>query len=61
MKEEMESKESDETGAHDNSRSAEAGDVAEPDAPTAEDENEGMNTVLGVEPVTGVQGSASEE
>lgn len=57
----MESKESDESRTHANSRSVEVGDVAEPDAPIAEDENEGMNTVLGVEPVTGVQDNASEE
>jgi len=36
-------------------RQKEHGDVAEPDAPTAEKENEGMNTVLDADPVTGVQ------
>lgn len=42
-------------------RVEEQGETAEPDAPTAEEENEGMSTVLGTEPVTGVQNNASEE
>ena len=42
-------------------RAAEEGDVAEPDAPTATEENEGMSTVLGAGPIVGVQGDASEE
>ena len=42
-------------------RAAEDGDVAEPDAPTSGEENQGMSTILSDEPVTGVQGDASEE
>ena len=42
-------------------REAERGDVAEADAPTAAEENEGMSTVLSAEPVVGVQKDASEE
>lgn len=42
-------------------RADEDGDVAEPDAPTSVDENEGMNTILGGGGGTGVQTDASEE
>ena len=42
-------------------RAEERGDVAEPDAPTAEEENAGMNTVLDADPVTGVQDDAQDE
>jgi hypothetical protein len=42
-------------------REAERGDVAEPDAPTAGEENEGLSTVLSAEPVVGVQDDASDE
>ncbi|HYX41707.1 MAG TPA: hypothetical protein VE821_08420 [Pyrinomonadaceae bacterium] len=42
-------------------RASEHGDVAEPDAPTATEENEGLNTILDGEPVTGVQENASEK
>jgi hypothetical protein len=42
-------------------REAEHGDVAEPDAPTAGEENEGLSTVLSAEPVVGVQSDASDE
>ena len=42
-------------------REEEGGDVAEPDAPTAEEENEGMNTVLDANPLTGVQTDATDE
>jgi hypothetical protein len=38
-----------------NDRTAERGDVAEPDAPTGAEENEGMSTILSVEPMSGVQ------
>jgi hypothetical protein len=38
-----------------NDRTAERGDVAEADAPTEAEENEGMSTILSVEPVSGVQ------
>ncbi|HEX8846260.1 MAG TPA: hypothetical protein VF791_16555 [Pyrinomonadaceae bacterium] len=41
-------------------REEERGDVAEPDAPTAEVENEGMNTILDADPLTGVQDDASD-
>ncbi|HYJ45129.1 MAG TPA: hypothetical protein VEV81_00850 [Pyrinomonadaceae bacterium] len=36
-------------------REEERDDVAEPDAPTAAEENEGMSTILSAEPLTGVQ------
>jgi hypothetical protein len=42
-------------------REDERGDVAGRDAPTAEEENEGMSTILNEEPVTGVQTDASSE
>lgn len=42
-------------------REDERGDVAEPDAPTAEEENEGMSTILDADPLTGVQPDASDE
>lgn len=42
-------------------RADEAGDVAEPDAPTSVDENVGMNTILGGASGTGVQTDASDE
>ena len=36
-------------------------DAAGTDAPTAEEENEGMSTILDPNPVTGVQTDASDE
>ncbi len=45
----------------DNARVAEQGEADEPDAPTAEEENEGMSTILSAEPILGVQEDASEE
>jgi hypothetical protein len=42
-------------------RNAERGDVAEPDAPTAVEENEGMSTVLSADTADGVQKNASDE
>ena len=42
-------------------RAEERDDVAEPDAPTAEEENEGMNTVLDANPLTGVQDDADDK
>ena len=42
-------------------RTSERGDVAEPDAPTATEENEGLSTILDGEPVAGVQDDASEK
>jgi hypothetical protein len=42
-------------------REEESGDVAEPDAPTDAEENDGMSTILGAEPLTGVQGDAGDE
>jgi hypothetical protein len=42
-------------------REEERGDVAEPDAPTAEEENEGMSTILDADPVAGVQEDAKDE
>jgi hypothetical protein len=43
------------------SRVEEQGEADEPDAPTSGEENEGMNTILGAGPLTGVQDNASEE
>jgi len=43
------------------SRDEEQGEASEPDAPTDEEENEGMNTVLSPEPFTGVQDDAGKE
>jgi hypothetical protein len=37
------------------------GEADEPDAPTAEEENEGMSTILSAEPILGVQEDAGEE
>jgi hypothetical protein len=42
-----------ETNAPD--RTAERDDVAEPDAPTAAEQNEGLSTILSGEPAEGVQ------
>ncbi|HEX8144839.1 MAG TPA: hypothetical protein VF553_19885 [Pyrinomonadaceae bacterium] len=42
-------------------RAEEQMDVAEPDAPTAAEENAGMSTVLDAEPLSGVQDDASDE
>ncbi|HEX8773960.1 MAG TPA: hypothetical protein VF735_10140 [Pyrinomonadaceae bacterium] len=42
-------------------RAEEQGDVAEPDAPTATEENAGMSTVLDAEPLSGVQDDASDQ
>ncbi|HEY6190403.1 MAG TPA: hypothetical protein VIW80_22315 [Pyrinomonadaceae bacterium] len=42
-------------------RAEEQGDVAEPDAPTAAEENAGMSTVLDAEPLSGVQDDASDQ
>jgi hypothetical protein len=45
----------------DNARVAAEGEADEPDAPTAEEENEGMSTILSAEPMLGVQEDAGEE
>lgn len=51
-----------ETGrATEPSRAEEQMDVAEPDAPTAAEENDGMSTILGADPISGVQNDASDE
>lgn len=42
-------------------RDQERGDAAEPDAPTAAEENEGMSTVLSGEQGDGVQENAGEQ
>ena len=42
-------------------RVEEEGEADEPDAPTAEEENVGMNTVLDAEPLFGVQDDKSEK
>ena len=42
-------------------RAAERGDAAEPDAPTAVEENAGLSTVLSGEPAEGVQDNAGEK
>ncbi|MCA1556924.1 MAG: hypothetical protein LC731_00090 [Acidobacteria bacterium] len=43
------------------SRAEEHGEADEPDAPTSGEENEGMSTILGAGPLTGVQNNESEE
>jgi hypothetical protein len=45
----------------DDGRVAAKGEADEPDAPTAEEENEGMSTILSADPILGVQDNASEE
>jgi hypothetical protein len=55
------SAEQEDHGAFETTREAETEDVAEPDAPTAADANPGMNTILNVEPLTGVQSDKSDE
>ena len=47
-----------EAGAPD--RTSEHDDAAQPDAPTAVEQNEGMSTILSGEPAEGVQDNASE-
>ncbi len=42
-------------------RAEEQGEAAEADAPTAEEENPGMNTVLDADPLFGVQDDASDK
>jgi hypothetical protein len=44
-----------------NDRTAERGDVAEADAPTAVEENEGMSTVLSADTADGVQKNEGDE
>ena len=39
----------------------ERGDVADTDAPTAEEENEGMSVILDADPVTGIQPDTGDE
>lgn len=55
----LKSEESEEATAP--SRAAEQMDVAEPDAPTSAEENDGMNTILDADPISGVQDNASDE
>jgi hypothetical protein len=53
---------SEETGTADEpTRAEEQTDVAEPDAPTAAEENPGMSTILDAEPLSGVQDNAGDE
>jgi hypothetical protein len=59
MTDEDRRREDDGTAEHD--RAAERGDVAEPDAPTAAEENEGMSTILSADTGDGVQRNANEE
>jgi hypothetical protein len=42
-------------------RESERGDVAEPDAPTAGEENVSMSTILDADPLLGVQDNAGDE
>jgi hypothetical protein len=50
------------SAADENVRRAESqGESDEPDAPTTEEENVGMNTVLDAGPLVGVQDDASKE
>jgi hypothetical protein len=39
----------------------EHGDVAEPDAPAATEENEGLSTILSADPMDGVQDNADDD
>jgi hypothetical protein len=41
-------------------RAESQGESDEPDTPTAEEENAGMNTILSPEPLSGVQDDASD-
>ena len=61
MAEHEETKPSGAAHANTQSRAAEQGDVAEPDAPTSGEENQGMSTILSGEPLAGVQKDESEE
>jgi hypothetical protein len=47
-------------GAVERERADERGDVAEADAPTSAEENEGMSTILSADPVDGVQDNEEE-
>ena len=49
-----------EEGEETEDREAERGDAAEPDAPTAVEENEGMSTVLSGDTPDGVQRDAGD-
>ncbi len=51
----------DEFDEHEPTRAEESRDVAEADAPTAEEENIGVNTILGGGFLTGVQNDWSDE
>ena len=42
-------------------RQDERGDAAEPDAPTAGEQNEGLSTILSGEPLVGVQPDEGDE
>jgi hypothetical protein len=46
---------------HEPTRADEAGEADEPDAPTAAEQNIGMNTILGHGLFSGIQGDASDE
>jgi hypothetical protein len=48
-------------GQHETPREQEQDDVAEPDAPTSQEENPGMSTILTSDNTTGVQTDESEE
>ena len=50
-----------ERAGEDVSRGLEAGEADEPNAPTSEEENEGMSDILSAEPLTGVQDDASDK
>lgn len=50
-----EQKRSEADGAVERERADERGDAAEPDAPTAAEQNEGMSTILSADPLDGVQ------
>jgi hypothetical protein len=50
----------DAAGRQDSDREAERGDVAEPDAPTASEENEGMSSILDADPLLGIQDDAGD-
>jgi hypothetical protein len=50
----------DEQRRSEDDRAVERGDAAEADAPTSAEQNEGMSTILGAEPVDGVQDNEEE-
>lgn len=65
MSDEAKGEARDDAGEHSpgqaSARESERGDVAEPDAPTAGEENDSMSTILDAGPLLGVQDNAGDE